>query len=367
MTVFFYTIKRILKDKGQVITMLLVPIGFITLMMMVFGVQFNMAIGIVDNDNTELTQSFIDSLNNKGTIKFINKEEIQDQLLSGKIHLGLVIPAGFTKDTIDMKNPQIEGYSINETDVTVPVMIYIENFLASAKHIAASSGGDYNTFKRGINDYLDGSFIVSEILYDVDKSAGTTLAGMGFLVMSMMFFSTSAASIIMEDRENKTFYRIISAPVKLKSYMFQNIISFLFLLQLQIISVFLLMKYLFKMNMGPSLINILIVLFVFSVVCIAFAIALTSLSKNSRQISSLSPLLIMPMVMLGGSFWPRSMMPELLIKISNLVPTTWVLISLEKILFGKSIRAITTELGILLLFSLVFFLLGTWKKSEIAD
>lgn len=366
MTVLTYTIRRILRDKGQLMTMLLVPIGFITLMMLVFGAPFNLSIGIVDNDNTAFTELFIESLDNKGNISFIKEEEVQGQLLSGRIHLGLVIPENFTNDIIQLKNPEIQGYNIQETDVAIPIMIYMDNFLSAAKHIATAAGRDEESFNQGIINYLSGSNIASEVFYDIEQSKGSTLSGMGFLVMSMLFFSTTAANTIMEDRERKTFYRVISAPVRLKDYMFQNILSFLLLLQLQIIAVFLLMKYVFKLNMGPSLINLLVVMLVFSVVCIAFAIALTSLSKRSSQVSALAPLLIMPMVMLGGCFWPRFLMPELLIKVSNLVPTTWILIAIEKVLYGQSLRGIVLELGILFLFGIVFFLLGTWKKSEIA-
>ncbi|KAB3533585.1 ABC transporter permease [Alkaliphilus pronyensis] len=366
MTIFNFTIRRIMRDKGQLITMLLVPIGFITLVMMLFsGGQFNMSIGVVDYDNTEWTQSFINSLDNKGIIVSIDEDEIEGKLLSNKINLGLVIPKGFTDDVVSMENPQIQAYSINETDVTVPVTIFIDNFLAASKHIAAAADGNIDTFNKGISLYINGSNNVKEAFYDVGESKGSTVSGMGFLVMSMLYFSVSASGIIMEDKEGKTFYRVLTAPVRLREYMLQKILSFLVLLQAQVITVFLLMKYVFKMNMGPSLFNLLVALFVFSIVCISFGVALTSLSKNTRQLSALSPILIIPMVMLGGSFWPREIMPEILIKLSNIVPTTWILISIEKILYGQNLVSITTELGILLMFSIVFFLLGTWKKTEI--
>ncbi|HBG38891.1 MAG TPA: ABC transporter permease, partial [Clostridiaceae bacterium] len=76
-------------------------------------------------------------------------------------------------------------------------------------------------------------------------------------------------------------------------------------------------------------------------------------------------LVITPMCMLGGCFWPREIMPKFLIEISNFVPTTWVLKGAKKAFFSTGIWDIKYELLILLLFSAVFFLLGIIRKADI--
>jgi ABC-2 type transport system permease protein len=66
--------------------------------------------------------------------------------------------------------------------------------------------------------------------------------------------------------------------------------------------------------------------------------------------------------MLGGCFWPREIMPKALQQLANFTPVTWVLKASEKLLYGSSINAIGSEIGILLLFALVFLIAGSNKK-----
>lgn len=369
MMVFIYSIKRILRDKGMLLSMIVLPIAFITLTMIISGDgEYIFNIGVADFDGTSFTEDFIKSLESRGTILRIEDEkEIQRKIIDNSLQLGFVIPQGFTRSIMDNESAaEIKVHRINETDVSVPVGLYIENYLGAAKHIAETVNGNEDDFYRGVEYYRNGLNGIEGL--SIDNETGDriiTLNGMGFLVMSMLFFSSSAATLILEDKKNKTFYRVLSSPLKLKSYMLQNLLSFLVVTQLQILAIMLLMSQVFKMNMGPSIINLIILLFAFSLVCISFGNALTSLSKDSRQASVLIPLLVMPMVMLGGCFWPRDIMGATLQRVSNFVPTTWILKGIEKVLHGQPITAITTELIILILFSVVFFLLGTWKKSEV--
>jgi ABC-2 type transport system permease protein len=59
-------------------------------------------------------------------------------------------------------------------------------------------------------------------------------------------------------------------------------------------------------------------------------------------------------------------MPSFLQKIGDFVPTTWALKAAEKVLNGSSLIAVSKELLIMLLFAVVFFLMASWRKADIA-
>lgn len=367
MTVFIYSLKRLMKDKSSFVFMLVVPIAFILMIMLLnTNSTSNYKVGLVDYDNTPLTKAFEDSLSERSTVVKVTEEELQDRLLKSNIQYGLVIPKGFTNALISMEDIKLEGYKIMESDAAIPTMFFIENFINSSKHISKAAKGETIKFYEGISVYLDGiNTINSSTISNKNGTKEITLAGIGFLLMSMLFFSISTATIVLEDKKNKTFYRSLTSPLTMKSYMLQNLLCYLLLQQIQVVAIFSIMRFVFNMNLGPSIFNLFIIMLVFSFVCIAFGTAIATISKDTRQASILATFIINPMVMIGGCFWPIEIMPQFLQKLSKLTPTKWALDGIETILFGGGILSISKELLILGLFSIVFFLLGTWRKKDI--
>ncbi|MBM7615352.1 ABC transporter permease [Alkaliphilus hydrothermalis] len=367
MILFRNNVKRILKEKSNLVTMIVVPVFFIIMIIMMnSGGGYILKVGIVDEDATLLTEMLQKNLDKRTELVPMTEEELQEGLINMKVDYGIVIPKGFTEDLIDLKNPQLTSYRIKEGNIALPTIIYIENFLGGAKYLAEGTQGNEDLFYQGLMLYKNGSMKMVSQQTGEDKTGEVTLASLGFLVMSMMFFSTFSANMVLEDRENKTFYRVLASPLSLKKYMLENQMTFLALSQLQVILVFLIMKFVFKMYLGPSFINLYILLFIFSLVSVSFGTALTGLAKDTRQVNAMASFLISPMVMLGGGFWPREIMPEILQTIGKFVPITWVLQGAEKILSGQSLGMAMMDISILLLFSLIFFLLGTWRRADVS-
>lgn len=367
MTIFIYNIKRILKRKLNIIFMIVVPVIFILISMAATQSGSPIAVGIVDNDNTKLTNTLLENLEDKCTIVKVNEDEITSKIISSSIQYAIVIDEGFTNSIINGEEAKVKSYSIQETDAAVPLKMYIENFINAAKNIGAAAVGNQDKFYTGMDYYQDGSFASDFKTFDFKAfSKQTTLTSLGFLIMCILFLSSFSASMILEDKKSNTYYRIFSTPIKIKSYMLQNILSFIAIAAIQIAAVIAAMKFLFKADLGPSILNLYLVMFVFGIVSVSIGIAISSLSKDTRQASTLTTFIIIPACMLGGCYWPREVMPDVLKRIGDFVPTTWALKGAEGVLNGSSILGLWKELGILVLFALVFFLLASWRKADVA-
>lgn len=367
MTIFLYNIKRILKRKLNIIFMIVVPVLFIVISMSATQGGSPVVMGIVDNDNTKLTNTFIENLEGKCTVVKVNENEIRSKIISSSIQYAIVIDKGFTEGIIKGEDVKIKSYSIQETDTAVPLKMYIEHFINAAKNIGTAAGGSHDKFYTGMDYYLDGSFAAEFKSFDFKAfSKDTTLTSLGFLIMCVMLLSSFAASMILEDKKSNTYYRVFSAPMKIKSYMLQNILSFIAVAAIQIAAVLAAMKFIFNADLGPSIGNLYLVLFVFGIVSVSIGIAISSLSKDTRQASTLTTFIITPFCMLGGCYWPREFMPDILKRIGDFIPTTWALKAAENVLGGSSIPGLWRELGILFLFALVFFLMSSWRKADAA-
>lgn len=366
MTVFQNNIKRILKKRRNIIIILVIPMIFTALQVVSAKSGTPMTIGIADNDRTELTEMIKETLKGKTNLVELKEEEIKEKVINNTINYAIVIDKDFTDNIIEGNEVAIKSYSLQNSINAIPVKLNLESFVNAAKNIGKASGGNSKRFYEGLNNYKSGYFTAEyRGVESTTMDKGETIRVLGFLIMSMVFLSSFAATIIIEDKKTKIFNRLISTPLTMKSYMLQNILSFLAVSVVQIIGMFYVVIKVFKVDLGTSINSMFVLFVIFALVCVSLGVAISSVSNDIRQSNIWGNLVNLPICMLGGCLWPREVMPTSLINLSNFVPTTWALKAAEKILNGQSILSISNEIGILLLFTLVFFLLASWRKTDV--
>ncbi len=367
MIYFTHSLKRLLRNRFNLFFILVFPsllLGFI------FGFgdfgSGNLSVGLVDMDNTTLTEVLAETLRESSPLTILEEEDIRGVLASGRVDYVLVIDSGFTEDVLNNKQGSLRGYSIQETNLAVPVKMKMESFISSSKSLAAAANGDVEAFYKGLNDYRNGSFSLrSTSLDENQKDINAAMGGIGLLSMNMLFLATFATINLLKDKENKTYYRVLASPLTVKSYMLQSILSFLLVSLLQVAGAFLVIVYVFKIYLGPSVLNLFVIMSAFALLCVSFGVALSSIARNTRQAVNAATLLITPLSMLGGYLWPREIMPEILQKIARFLPTPWVVDGAHRVMLGNPLSSAAPEIIIMLLYALVFFLLGSWRRVDV--
>ncbi|MGB7606256.1 MAG: ABC transporter permease [Lutisporaceae bacterium] len=364
MTIFLNNLKRLSRDKFILIVMLLLPIIFIAFSMYAVGGDRPLNVAVIDYDDTKLTSILKDNLRSSSNLIELQEQDIKQKLINGKLEYVIKIDKGFTQDLIDGVDVKLQSYSLKETNTSIPIKVFIDSFINSSKNIAFTARGNEEEFYKGMELYL--SDIVAVDYRSIENTEHDTksnsLLSFGFLVMFMFFMATSSTTLVLEDKHLNTYSRVLSSPITTRNYFIQNLLSYIAIMLIQVFAVFTLLIFIFRADLGPSIINLLILYSVFTLASVALGLTICSFSKDLKQANAMAYLITIPMCMLGGCFWPREIMPEVLQQLSNFIPVTWVLKATEKLLYGSSITAISSELGILLLFALVFFIAGSNKK-----
>ncbi len=370
MTVFKYALKRLLRNKFNLFTIfLLTPlfIGF-TFGLGSFDRKGIINVGLVDLDFTPFTEKLAREIAASAQVWELAEGDIRSALAQDRVDFVLVIDKDFTQETIGGNAPNLRSFSIKETDIASRIILKIEGFLGAARSIAATAAGDQALFYQGLDAYLEGSFrIKTQAFSRTDKSVENTLNSLGLLAFSMMMLSTFSANNLIREREDRTFYRVMSSPCSLKGYMLQNILGYLLILLWQVLAMLVAVKWIFGFNLGPSLFNLFLVMAVFAAFCVSLGIALAAIARTARQAGTIASLTITPVAMLSGLYWPRSLMPRFLQLIGRYLPPAWLIEAAGKVLQGKPLSGAGLELTILLGYTLVFFLLGTWRRGDVAN
>ncbi len=366
MNIFRSNIKRILRDRTSLLFMVILPVFFISMYFVATSAGLSgLKIGFIDRDQTPLSTGMEAHLASEYVLVEVEEENLSAALLDGEVDYAVIIPEGYTRDILEGNHARVQGYESLDNNVYRPFVIYLESYLEAIQTIGRQSGGNEEVFYQALEAYEEGIFQMTSV--QTGNSTLHTERSMGFLIMGILFFSIRSTSLIMKDKKSKVFQRILTSPLHLKQYMLENILCFSLLMLIQIALILVVVAGVFRLPMGPSLINLFLVLFLFGVTSISLGISLVSLGKDQNRMATITTLIATPMLMLGGAFWPRAIMPELLQNIGRFIPVTWAMEGVERVLQGSSITDLWFEVLILIAFSLLFFLLGTWKKEEVVQ
>lgn len=362
-------LKRIINDKKNIFFMIILPLILVSITMIIARYsEGKINVGVVDYDKTEFTKILVENLNNKANVKYVKEEEIKSLLFKNKLEYAIIIPKGTTERLIDGEGIYVKSLSIKETNISLPIKFYLNNFLNSANNLAKDSNGDDERFYAKLENYLKGNLKIRYTSSEKNNDRkNNTLASLGLFIMSMLYLSQSSTELILEDKNLKILSRILSAPVKPFYYSLQNILSFFVILILQLTVIFSVLIFIFKADFGPSPISVYFIYIIFSIMCVSLGTAVAALSKNRLQASTLSPLITVPMCMLGGCFWPKAIMPSFMQKVAKFVPTSWIMDASEKLILGGNLRDVAPNIFVILLFTIAFLLLSSWRKKELLE
>lgn len=363
-SIFWNNLRRIGSSPVRLAILLLAPLLF---MQLLIPSDWDVPIKVcfIDQDGSELTATLRQRLADEFQLVALPEEEILPSLLADRIQYGLVAREGFGQAFLTGANPQLEAHSLEGTDTTALVQSCVNSALNSLAPVARAAAGDAATFHQGLRLWSASSIAVNPVQTE-QANIGRSLAVLGFLVQFMLYMSVVTTGLILEERSNGALYRIFSAPVTARQYMAAHLLSSLAVGLVQVTVVFLALRYWMQVYFGRAFLSLLLLFGLFAAVCICLGLLLTSYCQKPKQAYLAIMLLTTPLVMLGGCYWPRSYMPDLLVRISNLVPTTWILEGARKLLEGGSLLGSAGEIGILVAFAAVFFAGGVLRRADVS-
>jgi ABC-type multidrug transport system, permease component len=349
------------------------PIAAILLSMLIYGSSSggSLKVGILNQDGDKtLTQDaihFVEELNNV-KITMTDQASMNKDIASGKLDSGLIFEDGFADSVRNGQPSHLRIVSAKGAEVTSYVKILLEGYINNVASIGQATKNDANSFDAIYADYKQSSFkFDSESLKDTAKYKDMTYQSIGFLLMFLLFSAVNMSNLILKERENRTFLRLLSSPLSARGFVLGNVLVTFIIQALQIVVTLLVLKYAIGIDSGVPFGEMLGALLLFSLVAIALALLLTAFAKNSRGASALQTLIITPTCLLSGCFFPSEIMPDTVQKISSFLPQHWLLDTVTKLQDGQAIRSLGLNLIILVAFAAVFTLIAIYRFNRNND
>ncbi|MEI4621080.1 ABC transporter permease [Bacillus cereus] len=366
------TLSVLLKNKKGLLIIISLPIIGTLISFSIYGNvgQGTLNIGVINKENQPIandTVKFLEGLNHVKVSK-VKESEVEDKLTSKKLDGVITFQSGFSQSVRDGKPSRIEISSIKGDQVTVFIKSYLYNYVDNIAAISKVAGTDQSTFDNMYAGYQKSSFKVkSETIEDTSKNKDMTNQTMGFLIVFMLFSAVNLSGFILKEKENRTYFRLLSTPIDGKKFIGSNVAVNMIILTIQIVIAVLFMTNVFHTNINMPFIVMVGVLMIFALIAIGLSLVIVSFAKNSTAANAMQNIVIVPTCLLAGCYFPYDIMPKTVQKISDFLPQRWLLDTIEKLQQGIPFSELYLNILILFAFAIAFFLIAIYKFGRNND
>ena len=155
----------------------------------------------------------------------------------------------------------------------------------------------------------------------------------GIVVMfTLLVLLTSGSSMLVVERTQGLLRRLASAPMTRTEVVAGKWGGRMILATLQIGFAVLIGTFVFKMQWGPDVLMIVIVLACWAAFCASAGLLLGSLARTDSQATGFGVLTANVLAALGGCWWPIEVTPDWMQGLQKIMPTGWAMDALHKLI-----------------------------------
>ncbi len=180
-------------------------------------------------------------------------------------------------------------------------------------------------------------------------------AGLG--VMFLLFTAAGAGGALIEERESGTLDRLLSTRVTMGQLLAGKLLYLASLGFVQLVVMFVWGWALFGLELPSHVAGFVLMAIPTALVSSAFGLLLAAVCNTRKQLVAVSNLVILSISALGGSMFPRFLMPEVLQQASLAMFNAWALEGFLDVFWREEgLVAILPEIAVLLVWTVGLFL-----------
>lgn len=357
---------QIKRDKRTIAIIIMMPI----MELLLFGYAASTSVDhiptvILNHDIGIESQALLDDLTHSQFFDFVyfagNMEEVQEQIDGGYARAGFVIPAEYSEDIQSGRTAKVQ-LIVDGTDPT------------TAQTILSSAGGVFQARSVDIIEETLGNAMPqplelrSRVWYNPQMSSiNFNIPGLIGVILQTVTLMLTSFSIVRE-RERGTMEQLIVTPITNMELMIGKIIPYVIIGFVDIVLALALSVFWFRVPIAGSIPLLLVFSLIFLFGALGMGLLISIISKSQLQAMQLSMFMIMPNLLLSGYMFPRAAMPDLINRLSTVLPLTYFINVLRGIILkGNGFMDLYREFIILSAFGIVFLVIATLKFKKKID
>lgn len=355
------------RHKVQFVSLILFPILMIALCGWgMGGTVENTPVVIVKQTSGAITDQTINAIKADKTFEvkdiLSDPDEAKEMVDNGQVKSAIILSSDYEEDGNRNAILYIDSSDQMTTQMVVPTTQRIFATLSEQIEMSKVESPNRNTdrvtaVKQAIK--LQINKIYGEIEY-IDFLLPGVLA-MTMFMSSMLGLGNSIAG----ERERGELARLFMTPTSISSVLTGKIISQVVKEMIRAVILILSAMLIFNVVINGNF-ALLVLVMLISVLCfVGFGMMISATSKTQEDYIQIVMPIAMPMMFICGVFFPKETMPWLLQKISYLLPLTYAEDAFRAVMLqGAGLSSIALDLVILLIFTLLFFVVGVVRFNR---
>jgi ABC-2 type transport system permease protein len=399
------------RDSGALALSFILPVVFFSIFAVIFGGRRDstpkIKVIVVDEDHSRASQRLVQGLKQEGSlvvkirpepVKGVEQAEYtaataEAAVKEGAAPVAVIVPHGFGENPIafgpaDANRPTIQLLE-DSSDMVAPQMIAgllqkvamtsMPDLMAEqgSKYFDQFAGGLTQEQRKRLNDgirYLrerqdsgaatadssNGGGIVAvtarAVVGENKNNPMVSFYAAAIGVMFLLFTASGAAGALLDEAESGTLDRVLSSRVTMTSLMLGKLAYNSLLAFAQLVVMFLWGWAVFKLDFWPHIPGFIVMGVCTSVAVAAFGMLLASICRTRAQLGALSTLVILVMSSIGGSMFPRFLMPESMQKAGLFTINAWAIDGFTKVFWrDEPISHLWPQVLVLVCIAIVLF------------
>jgi len=375
--------RQVLRDRRMVGLLVLVPMLVLTLGAILFRSEpAAIPLGMVNEDGgwtTPLTgklvmgQRIADELVAGGTFTLValRREQIDGALRDGTVQAVLVFPEGFSAEF--QKNRQaVLDLRLEGSNPTRSMAITARVTEAAMKALAGLASAGFGLPGTAPASDAEGKLPVAvEATYLFGGQEFDTMdyiAPVYIALLALFFVFLLACVAFLRERSQGTMERLLATPATRLEVVLGYMAGLGLFALLQVAVILFFTVWVLKIHYLGSLGLLFLIVALLAVVGVSMGIVASVFARTEFQVVQFIPLLIIPQVLLGGTFWAVEELPGYLQPVAYLLPLTYANWALRDVMLkGWGLAEIWPNLMILLGFAALFIAGGAlMTRREVA-
>ena len=190
---------------------------------------------------------------------------------------------------------------------------------------------------------------------------GTRQSVPGQGAMFVMFSLLGIATIMVEERNNGTFQRLLIVPAP-KTYIVVGKILGVFTFGMLQFAIFVVFGAIIGVDWGSDYIALFILIAAYCLAGTALGFLVSTFTRTANQAATAINMLGLTLAPLGGAWWPLFIVPDFMQTIGHLSPIAWVMDGFYELLYyNGTIVDVLPMIGALMVFTAIFTTLGVMR------
>jgi ABC-2 type transport system permease protein len=296
------------------------------------------------------------------------REVAAEQVQERQVDVGIVVPSGFA-DRLSDSSSEARPVQVL-ADSSNPLVGELAAGILNAVTVRL-------TFEElGMIDEASGgealespfSFEIADVVGDDDDKSAVAFFSAGIGVMFLLFAVSGRSGILIDEKESGVLRRVLASRLGLGQLLIGHwlFLAALGFAQVSVMFVWGWAAFGLDLWTAEHLTGFVIMTAVSAAAAAAFGLFLASLCRTRIQLAGVSAVVILVMSALGGSMFPRYLMPEGLKKLGLLTFNAWALDGYQKVFWYETgLADLKPQVLVLVAVTLVFLLATRMLASRL--